>query len=227
MPKQIRLNAFDINCVGHQSPGLWTHPPDRADRYNTLEYWVELAKPLEDYRSYVSEEGALALMSGWTGVDFSKCGFDEPIHYSRQDAQTSALEAFTIADPNRKWTVREIAKHAAIGGRGPVVVGSPGEVADEVIAWVEVTRRGRVQPRLRGDAGNLRSFHRSGRARTAKARALQTGLRARRAAGEALRPRSRAARRGSYGGEVPPGWRSARQPMRGRQEPGVKPGSVE
>ena len=47
MPKQIRLNAFDMNCVGHQSPGLWTHPRDRADRYNTLEYWVELAKLLE------------------------------------------------------------------------------------------------------------------------------------------------------------------------------------
>jgi hypothetical protein len=35
--------------------------------------------------------------------------------------------------------VREIAKHAAIGGRGPVVVGSPGQVADELIAWVEET----------------------------------------------------------------------------------------
>src|SRR5271169_4343550 len=47
MPKQIRLNAFDMNCVGHQSPGLWTHPRDRSDRYNTLDYWVELAKLLE------------------------------------------------------------------------------------------------------------------------------------------------------------------------------------
>src|SRR5438270_2059945 len=47
MPKQIRLNAFDMNCVGHQSPGLWTHPRDPADRYNTLDYWVELAKLLE------------------------------------------------------------------------------------------------------------------------------------------------------------------------------------
>ena len=47
MPKEIRLNAFDMNCVGHQSPGLWTHPRDRADRYNTLDYWVELAKLLE------------------------------------------------------------------------------------------------------------------------------------------------------------------------------------
>src|SRR2546430_6302560 len=47
MPKQIRLNAFDMNCVVHQSPGLWTHPRDRSDRYNTLDYWVELAKLLE------------------------------------------------------------------------------------------------------------------------------------------------------------------------------------
>jgi hypothetical protein len=36
-----------MNCVAHQSPGLWTHPRDRADRYNTLHYWVELAKLLE------------------------------------------------------------------------------------------------------------------------------------------------------------------------------------
>src|ERR1700739_2335626 len=47
MPKQIRLNAFDMNCVVHQSPGLWTHPRDRGDRYNTLDYWVGLAKLLE------------------------------------------------------------------------------------------------------------------------------------------------------------------------------------
>src|SRR6202453_1764183 len=47
MPKQIRLNAFDMNCVAHQSPGLWTHPRDRADTYNTLGYWTDLARTLE------------------------------------------------------------------------------------------------------------------------------------------------------------------------------------
>ena len=35
--------------------------------------------------------------------------------------------------------MREIAKHAAVGGRGPVVIGSPEEVAEELIAWVEDT----------------------------------------------------------------------------------------
>src|SRR5947209_16028309 len=47
MARQIRLNAFEMNCVAHQSPGLWTHPRDRADHYNTLDYWVELARVLE------------------------------------------------------------------------------------------------------------------------------------------------------------------------------------
>ncbi len=94
---------------------------------------------LEDYRSYVSEEGALALMSGWTGIDFSRLALDEPIRFDNKGAMTSALEAFTIADPDRVWTVREIAKYAAIGGRGPVVVGSPQEVADEMQAWVDET----------------------------------------------------------------------------------------
>ena len=47
MTKQIRLNAFDMNCVVHQSPGLWTHPRDRADSYNSFDYWVSLAQLLE------------------------------------------------------------------------------------------------------------------------------------------------------------------------------------
>lgn len=47
MSKRISLNAFDMTCVTHQSPGLWRHPDNRADEYNTLEYWTDLAKILE------------------------------------------------------------------------------------------------------------------------------------------------------------------------------------
>jgi FMN-dependent oxidoreductase (nitrilotriacetate monooxygenase family) len=47
MTRQIRFNAFDMNCVGHQSPGLWAHPRDRSWQYKDLEYWVELAQILE------------------------------------------------------------------------------------------------------------------------------------------------------------------------------------
>lgn len=45
--REIRLNAFDMNCVGHQSPGLWTHPRDRSWQYKDLDYWVDLARLLE------------------------------------------------------------------------------------------------------------------------------------------------------------------------------------
>ncbi len=45
--KQIRLNAFDMNCVAHIQQGLWTHPRDRATEYGTLDYWVNLARLLE------------------------------------------------------------------------------------------------------------------------------------------------------------------------------------
>jgi FMN-dependent oxidoreductase (nitrilotriacetate monooxygenase family) len=45
--KQIRLNAFDMNCVGHIQHGLWTHPRDRSMEYTSLDHWVEQAKLLE------------------------------------------------------------------------------------------------------------------------------------------------------------------------------------
>src|SRR5262252_2739881 len=47
MAKEIRLNAFAMNCVAHQSPGLWTHPRDRTAEYNRLPYLLDLARILE------------------------------------------------------------------------------------------------------------------------------------------------------------------------------------
>jgi FMN-dependent oxidoreductase (nitrilotriacetate monooxygenase family) len=47
MTKEIRLNAFDMNCVAHQSSGMWTHPRDRSWTYKDLDYWVDLARLLE------------------------------------------------------------------------------------------------------------------------------------------------------------------------------------
>ncbi|MDP9971679.1 FMN-dependent oxidoreductase (nitrilotriacetate monooxygenase family) [Variovorax paradoxus] len=45
--KEILLNAFNMNCVGHINHGLWTHPRDRSLEYNTLEYWTSIARTLE------------------------------------------------------------------------------------------------------------------------------------------------------------------------------------
>jgi FMN-dependent oxidoreductase (nitrilotriacetate monooxygenase family) len=46
-PKQILLNAFDMNTVGHINHGLWTHPRDQSHRFNQLSYWTDLAQDLE------------------------------------------------------------------------------------------------------------------------------------------------------------------------------------
>jgi long-chain alkane monooxygenase len=44
-----------------------------------------------------------------------------------------------VADPDRTWTVREIAEYVGIGGPGPIIIGSPQTVADELQSWVEET----------------------------------------------------------------------------------------
>jgi alkanesulfonate monooxygenase SsuD/methylene tetrahydromethanopterin reductase-like flavin-dependent oxidoreductase (luciferase family) len=106
---------------------------------NTAATHEAAQEKLRGYLCYVSEEGALALMSGWTGLDFSTMPPDEPVRFAQRDAMTSALEVFTTADSERSWMVREIARHAAIGGRRPVVVGSSIEVADELQSWVAET----------------------------------------------------------------------------------------
>ncbi len=45
--REILFNAFDMNCVVHQSPGLWRHPEDRAREYTSLQYWTDVARILE------------------------------------------------------------------------------------------------------------------------------------------------------------------------------------
>jgi len=93
----------------------------------------------EEYLSHVSHEGALALVSGWTGIDFSKYGLDDIVRYIENDAIRSAVEALTVADPDRSWTIREIAEFAGIGGMAPVLIGDPAQVADALEGWVRDT----------------------------------------------------------------------------------------
>ena len=99
---------------------------------------AEAQAKYDDYRHYVSLEGALALYGGWSGLDLSQFEPDVPLKYVDTDAARSALSIFTKADPEREWTPRDIAEYVGIGGIGPVIVGSPTTVADELERWVEV-----------------------------------------------------------------------------------------
>ncbi|NQX26634.1 NtaA/DmoA family FMN-dependent monooxygenase [Microbacteriaceae bacterium VKM Ac-2854] len=47
MPKQLILNLFEMNCVGHITHGLWRLPGNNRTRYTQLSYWLELARLAE------------------------------------------------------------------------------------------------------------------------------------------------------------------------------------
>ena len=93
----------------------------------------------DEYRAHVDIEGALALLSGWTGIDFSRYDPDAVIEYLENDAGRTALASFSSADPTRKWTVREAAQFVGLGGRSPVLIGSAVEIADALVDWQAAT----------------------------------------------------------------------------------------
>ena len=100
---------------------------------------AEAQAKYRDYLEHVDIEAALALLSGWTGVDFARLPLDATVDYIDTDAGRSALASLSAADPARSWTVREAARFIGLGGRGPVLVGDPGQVADQLEAWQAAT----------------------------------------------------------------------------------------
>ena len=100
---------------------------------------LEAEAKLADYRRYTDPEGALTLMSGWTGVDFSRFDPDQVVEHVTSEAGRTAMENITRADPDRRWTVRQVAEHVSIGGIGPVITGSPVTVADQLEQWIDET----------------------------------------------------------------------------------------
>jgi FMN-dependent oxidoreductase (nitrilotriacetate monooxygenase family) len=87
----------------------------------------------EDYRSYLDFEGALALWSGWLGFDLSVYSLDEPIKLVPNQAVQSTATTFGGGD----WTVRDLVDRLNGGGAAPLAVGDPGQVADQIEAWID------------------------------------------------------------------------------------------
>ncbi|MFH0301219.1 LLM class flavin-dependent oxidoreductase [Bradyrhizobium sp. 31Argb] len=93
---------------------------------------------LEDYASHVDQAGQLALLSGWTGIDFSTYRPEEAVQYVESNAIQSMVENFTVRS-ERPVRIGDLASLSRLGARSPFVVGSPQDVADELIAWAEET----------------------------------------------------------------------------------------
>lgn len=91
---------------------------------------------LEEYRRHASVEGALAHASASLGIDFGRYGIDEPVDDAPTQAIRSNVEAIARAlGPG--WTKRNLIDRFVLGSRQPPIVGSPEQVADALIAWVE------------------------------------------------------------------------------------------
>jgi alkanesulfonate monooxygenase SsuD/methylene tetrahydromethanopterin reductase-like flavin-dependent oxidoreductase (luciferase family) len=82
----------------------------------------------DEYAEWASPEGALALLSGWSGLDYA-----EPL-----DGQTST-NAIARAARSRPADIAATARHVALAGSAPLLVGAPGDVADELEAWQDAT----------------------------------------------------------------------------------------
>jgi FMN-dependent oxidoreductase (nitrilotriacetate monooxygenase family) len=93
---------------------------------------------LEDYARHVDIAGQLALLSGWTGIDFSTYRPDQPIEYVESNAIQSMVENLTLRS-DRPVKIGDLATLSHAGARSPFVVGSPQDVADELMAWADET----------------------------------------------------------------------------------------
>ncbi|RAO72341.1 uncharacterized protein BHQ10_008353 [Talaromyces amestolkiae] len=102
----------------------------------------EARAKFEEAKKYASTIGGLVLFSGWTGIDISKVPIDEEIdpekHSLEKHKVHSISETLTARTPELpSLTPRIIAEAAAIGGLGPVPVGTPSQVADVLEKWVQ------------------------------------------------------------------------------------------
>ena len=98
---------------------------------------ADAAAKLADYYRHVSTEGALALLSGYLGIDFANSDLDQPLGSREINAIRSCADAFTRADPSRNWTLRDAADRLGVAGYKPMLIGSPTTVADGLAGWME------------------------------------------------------------------------------------------
>ncbi|MGI9328026.1 MAG: LLM class flavin-dependent oxidoreductase [Pseudomonadales bacterium] len=86
---------------------------------------------LADYKSYGMQDGALALLSGWTGMDFSTLDMDATV----ERVESEAIQSAIMAHGSR--TVRDWAEDLTVGGAGPIITGSPQTIADKLQQWFD------------------------------------------------------------------------------------------
>jgi len=88
-----------------------------------------------EYLNYASAEAGLAHFAASTGIDFADYDLDEPIPHVRGSARQAAPRTLT----NNAGTRQKLLDQHALGGRYITLIGSPGQVADELESWIAET----------------------------------------------------------------------------------------
>lgn len=101
----------------------------------------EARDKFESYLEHVSTEGTLALLSSWSGIDFSAFGRDELLAFIERKGNGSQYIAdyLSRASVERPLTVPDLAKLYAFGGIENVAVGSAEQIAERMIAFADAT----------------------------------------------------------------------------------------
>lgn len=105
----------------------------------TADSEAALQRKHDEYLENVSYEGALALLSGWAGIDFSQYEPDKPLEYVETNAVRTLMQGLIRPDSKRKWTLRDLMKLVGLGGGGPLLMGTPERLVDVFEQW---TREG-------------------------------------------------------------------------------------
>lgn len=95
---------------------------------------AEAYEKYEALQQLVSYEGAVSLLSGHTGIDFSQYDPDDYIENIETEAMQGNLNLYT-RDPHRKWTLREAVKNHGLGNGTAKLIGTKEQVADQLEYW--------------------------------------------------------------------------------------------
>jgi alkanesulfonate monooxygenase SsuD/methylene tetrahydromethanopterin reductase-like flavin-dependent oxidoreductase (luciferase family) len=98
---------------------------------------AEVKRKYEEYLGSVNYDGAMALLCGWSGIDFSKFDPDKPLRYIETNAARTVMQAFIRSEVERQWTLRQLVRLIGVNGGGTLLMGTPEQLADTFQNWVD------------------------------------------------------------------------------------------
>jgi hypothetical protein len=132
MATQVRLNAFDTNCIGHIQHGMWTHPRDRSTSH-------DINPPIGSAEEVVDEPIAWVEETGMDGFNRSR------------GVTPETLEEFIDL-------VMPVLRHHGVYKHQYAVIRSTRNYSDVFGGWTVIPRRRTGAPPLR-PSGRYRSRH--------------------------------------------------------------------